>query len=616
MDCYKHACGIIGMRKSKEFERDTRTVRLAWQGSTAGGTLICDWEKYRQFSLLQKRAGRLRTGAYLLSFGFLLCLPARAQLGAPATASVPAPTTVQPETPKDSLGRTTPRGTVLGFLSAARIGNDELAVRYLNTRLRGKAAAVLAHQLFTVLDRRLPPKLTQLSDKPEGSLSDPLRPDQDLIGTISSGSGNVDIFVEQVDRGTSGPVWLFSSKTLDSIPDLYDEINVVSADTILPEFLVNTRFVGIPLFEWLAFFVGMPLFYFLTVLLNRLLSSLIGLLRRRLYKKPDLPSPEFLPGPVRLLLLAFVIHWLITKISLPLLARQLWTSTASIIIIAACVWLLVLFNGWAEEYLHRLFRSRHISGTTSLLRLARRLADLLVIFAGLLAALYYIGVNPTAELAGIGVGGIAVALAAQKTLENVIGGISLIFDGAMRVGDTVKIGDTQGTVDDIGLRSTRIRTSDRTMVSVPNGQIASMRLEDISSRDKFWFHPVLALRYGTTSTQVQTVLDRIRNLLKENRYVETDSVRVRFLRFGPSSLDVEVSAYVLGGDWNHFLEVQEGLLLRILESVESTGVQFAQQFQAVLSNASNPEEAVGRPYVQPPSPVKKTSEDAVVVKSA
>jgi len=559
----------------------------------------------------QKRVIRLRTGTCLLSLVLLFCVPAWAQLGIPA----PAPAAAQPEVPKDALGRATPRGTVLGFLSAARKGDDELAVQYLNTRLRGKAAAVLAHQLFTVLDRRLPPRLNQLSDKPEGSLSDPLKPNQELVGTISSDNRKVDIFVERVDRGKSGSLWLFSSKTLDSIPDLYEEINVVSVDNVLPEFLVNTRVAGIPLFEWLAVLVGMPLLYFLTGLLNRLLSRPIGRLRRRLYRKPDLPNPECLPKPVRLLLLALVIHWITSKVSLPLLARQFWSSTATVITIMASVWLLILFTSWGEEHIRRHLRSRDQTGATSMLRLTLWVIDLLIIFAGVLVTLRHFGVNPTAALAGLGVGGIAVALAAQKTLENVIGGVSLIFDQAVRVGDSLKVGDTQGTVEDIGLRSTRIRTQDRTLVSVPNGQIANMTLENFSSRDKFWFHPILALRYETTSQQMCTVLDRLRSLLQDNRHVEPDSVRVRFLRFGPSSLDVEVFAYVLARDWNRFLEIQERLLLCIMECIESTGVQIAVPSQIILAAASTSNDATGRALLKAPTPDKKPSDEAAAAKS-
>ena len=153
--------------------------------------------------------------------------------------------------------------------------------------------------------------------------------------------------------------------------------------------------------------------------------------------------------------------------------------------------------------------------------------------------------DPTPALAGLGVGGIAVALAAQKTLENVIAGASLIFDQAVRVGDVLKMGDVQGTVDHIGLRSTRLRTLDRTIVSVPNSQIANMSLETLSARDKFWFHPVVGVRHETMPQQLHAVVDGIRRLLDEHPSVDRESVRVRFLSLGPFSLDVDVFAYVV-----------------------------------------------------------------------
>jgi MscS family membrane protein len=536
-------------------------------------------------SCSRDRLTLLPIGTCLLSLVLLFCIPAWTQLAIPGTA--PAPAAVQPEAPKDPLGRTTPRRTVLGFLAANRKGDDERDVQYLNTRLRGKAAVDLAHQLFVVLDRRLPARLNEISDLPEGSLSDPLKPDQELVGTIVTNDRRVEIFVERVDRGKSGPIWLFSSETLDSIPDLYDEINVVSVDRVLPEFLLNTRFAGIRLFQWLAVFVGMPLFYFFTALLNRALSQFVGLLRRRLYKKPDLPNPEVLPKPIRLLLLAVTIRWLLTKVSLPLVPRQFWVSTASLITITGCVWLMMLLNGRGEEYIGQRLQRRNLGGATLMLRLGRRVIDGLIIFSGLLVAMYHFGVRPTAALAGLGVGGIAVALAAQKTLENVIGGVSLIFDRTVSVGDTLRVGDTLGTVRDIGLRSTRIRTLNRTVVSVPNGQIANMTLENLSARDKFWFHPILALRYGTTSSQMDTVLEGIRSLLEESKHVEQASMRVRFLRFGASSLDVEVSAYISARDWNHFLEIQEALLLRIMRCTESAGVQIALPSQAIVVAAAS-----------------------------
>jgi hypothetical protein len=146
---------------------------------------LCKMRRF--FFPSQRRQARLGTRAFLLSLILLFCLLAWTQVASPPST----PTVSQPEVPQDTLGRTTPRGTVLGYLTAIHNGNNELAAQYLNTRLRGKAAADLAYQLSAVLECQLPARLNELSDKPEGSLSDSLNPDQELRGTILSGDRNV-----------------------------------------------------------------------------------------------------------------------------------------------------------------------------------------------------------------------------------------------------------------------------------------------------------------------------------------------------------------------------------------------------------------------------------------
>ncbi len=523
--------------------------------------------------------GRSGFRACVLTLCFLECAPAWAQVG----AANPVPGTAQPAVEQDALGRTTPRGTVLGFLIAERKGQHELAVQYLDTRLTGGAAVALADQLFTVLDRRLAPRLPKLSELPEGSRSNALRPDEDRVGTISGPGGDVDIVVERVDRESSGFIWLFSGKTLDSVPELYEETNLTLADDILPEVFVENRIGGIALYHWLAAFVGMPLFYYALTLWSRLLGGVLGRLRRRLYRKPDLPNPEVLPKPLRLLFLAFLIRWGVSKIALTLFARQIWSSIATVITIAAVVWLLILVTLWIEHYVHRLLVRREITGVTAILRLACGTIDLMLVVAGLLVTFYCFGLSPTTFLTGLGVGGIAVALAAQKTLENVIGGVSLILDRVVHLGDIIALGNIKGTVEAISLRSTRIRTLDRTVVSVPNGQMANMTLENFSSRDKFWFHPILAPRYGTTAAQIRTALDLVRRLLEQSRHVVPDSVRVRLVRLAQASFEIEVVAYVRSRELTQFLEIQEGLLLRIAECLQSAGIQMSSPLQAALA---------------------------------
>jgi MscS family membrane protein len=501
----------------------------------------------------------------------LLSCPTLWSQAAPAKSATTSE--APPASPADTIGRGTPRGTVLGLLSAARKGNAGLAALYLDTPLRGADAEALASQLAAVINNRLPPRLNEISDEPEGSQRDPLKPDEDLVGVIQTANGNLDILVERVDRGKAGKVWLFSRKTLASIPDAFQELNKSPLERFLPDFMITTQVAEIPLFEWVAIFVGMPLVYLLTGVLNRILSLAAGIVRRRLSRNAALPNPRVLRPPFRLLLLALVIRWLVSKVPLPLLARQFWSTTALMIVVVACMWLLMLLNEIGERSLVR--RRRSLSGAASALRLVRRLIDGLILFAGLLFTLHHFGINLTATLAGLGVGGIAVALAAQKTLENVIAGVSLIADQAVRVGDVLSLGDIQGTVEELGLRSTRIRTIDRTVVSLPNGQIANMRLETLSARDRFLFHPVVGLHYKTTAVELRSFSAGVRTLLSGQNNVDLASVRVRFVRFGASSIDVEIFAYVFASDWNNFLEIQEELLYGIMDMVQKVGAAIA-----------------------------------------
>jgi MscS family membrane protein len=506
----------------------------------------------------------------LVSFGFAFCLFASAQTVVPPPAGPDALTAPSP----DILGRTTPRGTVLGFLKAARKGDYDAATEYLNTKRRGEAATDLARELFVIIDRRLPARLNQLSDRPEGSLAFPAKPDQDLVGTISSNSGSINLFLERVDR-EDRRIWLFSALTLNSVPDLYAEMEIKSSGSMFPEFLTRIRIAHISLVHWIAVLVGLPLFYLVTVLLNRLLSPLAGRWRRSLRGNPNLPDPKVLPVSLQVLILVGTIHWVLAKTGMPLIERQVWSTVANILTIAVCVSIFFASTGWTERHIRRRLLRNDLAARASILRLARWTANLVAVFVALLAALYYLGVNPNATLAGLGVGGIAVALAAQKTLENVIGGASIIFDGAVRVGDLLRVGDTVGTVEDIGLRSIRLRTFDRTVFTVPNGQIANVSLENLSLRDSFWFHHMFSLRYETTTMQMRSVLQGITALLERYPLVKYFPAPVRFLRLGAYSLDVEIFAHLAVSDLGHFLELQGQLLLEIMELIEAEGVRLA-----------------------------------------
>jgi len=252
----------------------------------------------------------------------------------------------------------------------------------------------------------------------------------------------------------------------------------------------------------------------------------------------------------------------------------LWTYVAATLTVIGATWLCVRFIDIAFRLKQRQLAVTS-SNKISVVQLARKLSKIVVVIGGTLIILYLAHINLTAVLTGLGVGGIAVAFAAQKTLENLFGGIMIASDQPIRVGDFCRAGDYTGTVEDVGLRSTCIRTLDRTVVSVPNGQLAVMSLENFTLRDKIWFHHTLQLRRETTADQLRYILAEIRKMLYEHPKVESFSARVRFIGFDNSSLNLEVFAYVLETEYTSFLLLQEDLLLGIIDIIGASGSSFA-----------------------------------------
>jgi MscS family membrane protein len=525
---------------------------------------------------------------------------AQTRWGTAASAAALAAPAARTPPPGDPLGRKTPKGTVLGFLDASRKGQHDVAAQFLNLGQGQPGADEIAHELFTILDARLPSTdLLHLNNTPEGSRENPLAPGEERIASIRGPDGPVDIRLERVTR-PNGPIWLFSRKTLGQVHGIYEDVEATRTARFGPHVLIENRFAGVRLFDWLAMLLGLGALYLFIKALNWGLTRAVSWLYTRVTGRPRTARSDVLPLPARLLMLTIGGRWVFLQMELSLRVRQLLSNVAAPVAIAVLVWLGLVVARDLERYVLRRIPSGEATAWVSLARLGRRLLDGLVILFGIIIALRHFGVDPTPLVAGLGVGGIAVALAAQKTLENVIAGASLIMDQAVRVGDALKVGDITGTVDYIGLRSTRIRTADRTIVSVPNGQIANMTLETMSVRDKYWFHPIVPLRYETRGDQMQAIIEGIRLMLASDRAVESDSLRVSFLRMGTFSLDIEVFAYVFASDWGRFLQIQEGMLLRIMEIVEAAGAQIALPSQTMYVSAALSQVPLPTPQVPTP----------------
>jgi len=516
-----------------------------------------------------------RKRALLLLLCTALAVPAYSQgVAAQVKKSIGSETPPSAATP-DTLGRDTPAGTIYGFLQAAQNGNYSTASRYLqfkpSTREADREQA--AAQLQAVVDRAFTGSLKGISTQPEGTPQTGIPSDRQRIGTLASGDAEANLELVRVNDPSAGKIWLFSTETLAGVPDVYDQLHARQIETKLPGLLVEHLFLGVPLWQWLAIILGIPLAALGGWLLMRLLWMPRQLWRRYRHK-PQL-ARDAISGPVWLLL-AVLIHAIAVRyLELPLLQRHYYYRANTVVFIAAFTWLVLRI---IDEVMKRL-RNRALAygrtGTGSLVLLGQRILKASVLIAGALSALAAVGFNLTTVLAGLGIGGIAIAFAAQKTLENLFGGVSLLGDEVIRVGDVCKIGDRVGTVEDISLRSTRIRTTERSELSIPNGSLATMNLENLTRRDKLLWAPVFGLRYETSPDQLRYVLAEVRRMLYEHPKVDVSSARVRLAELAVSSLNVEIFSYLLTTDQAEFTAIREDLLLRVMDIVDKAGTGFA-----------------------------------------
>jgi MscS family membrane protein len=245
--------------------------------------------------------------------------------------------------------------------------------------------------------------------------------------------------------------------------------------------------------------------------------------------------------------------------------------------------MLILTVGWfAMVSVRRLadivIGARGLRGTSIDGHLIKVVATLLSIGLGLylfFTAADLVGIPVAPLLAGLGIGGLAIALAVRPTLENVIGGLTLFADGPARVGDVCRFGVEMGTIEEIGLRTTKVRKMDDALLSVPNAELAQVRIENMSRRRKFLYNPRLGLRYETTADQLRQVSDGIMALLTRHQKVLDDGFRVRLAGFGDYAINLDVFAYVDVTRMPDFLIVQEELNLAVMAIVKQAGTGFA-----------------------------------------
>lgn len=552
--------------------------------------------------------------AFFLVGGVIVAQSASAQslpLGSTSEeAAAPAPP--QP----DPFGRETPRGAVTGLLDALGAEDFDRAANYFSgvpnplsvlpeavsaadqsagesanaddpeveAALAAKQAeakakldasiaegAALARQLKQALDSggSLTP-FAALSNLNTGKIDDGLSPDLENVGSLGSGDEATPILLTR-SVGPDGAVeWRIAPTTAQAIVAAEKQSPV--AET--PE-VEGLKIAGAPLLDWLKLLaIAIAAFLVFRLLAN----AILALLRRALADHEASGIYRFLYAALPpLALYAAVITFYLTADSLEvaIVARQTLLRYAGIVAWVALAWFaLRLVDGIAKISAARMHRAERRQAV-SIITFLRRGAKLLVLAIAAVAVLDTVGLDVTTGIAALGIGGLALALGAQKTIENLVGSITIIADKPVQVGDTAQIGDVFGTVEDIGMRSTRVRTHERTVVSIPNGDLASQRIENFALRDRFLFHQTIGVSYDIDASGMEQALGALRDILAQSDDVIDEEARVRFHGFGDSALDIEIFAYFRTRSFPDSLAMHERLLFAIMRKLDELGVDIA-----------------------------------------
>ena len=509
----------------------------------------------------------------------------------PSTAGAASPTTAAaatavdsaqtPTTPPvaihDPLRRETPHNALMGLLKYGAQQDFATAARYLQPPPGQDTDLVRRAKELEALYSHFHSNIALLSDDPNGSIDAGLPPGQVRAGVLEIGGTTTDVVLVRVDDPAVGKIWLISKATVAKIPKLYAQLQSeapTSAEQLMPSALTRRHLLGMSLAQWLGWLLSIPISWLLAWLSTFLLSAP----RRvwcKLHKQPfrtlwDTP----LGLPLRCILSILVHLFFVYQLGLPLLYRAYYFRFIAGLLAGCFVWFV---SRLADEGFDRAVDRTRIyhRGGESILILMQRLTRVVMLITAVICALALFGINMKTTLAGLGIGGLAIALAAQKTLENLIGGVSLLMDKAVSLGDLCQIGDQIGAVEDIGLRSLKLRTLEQKLLIVPNGSLAGMQFQNMTRRPKLLINQRFSLRIESQAEQLRFVLDRVQSMLDQHPAIESHTSRVRIMGFVGAAFELELFAYVKTGDWIQFTASRQEIILKITEIVEASGTRLA-----------------------------------------
>ncbi len=502
-----------------------------------------------------------------------------ALLGSPGTASAQLFPSQPSRAASDSasvVSAGSPRASLQEFDRLAKARDWADAAEYLAVPAAERDnAPLLARRLKVVLDQRLALDLSTLSPLAVGDTSDG-DPAGDRIAMIVGAGGREDP-VRLVRTSRQGVTrWVFSTATVASIDGWYENLGAPWIRDRVPPTLMRQGFLRVFYWQWIGLALALPLLVLLSWLVGSSLRRLLTLVAKRTDTDWDDLLVEHLRGPFRL--------WIAAVVAPPLLGLLELNARLSVFIGNAARGLVLLALFWGVLRVIRLaqlrlqdkaWESGQGAQARTLVPLLGNFLRITLAIVALLVALSQFGYPVGTLLAGLGIGGIAVALAAQKTVEHLFGSVSLAADSAFRVGDWVRAGTTEGTIERIGLRSTSFRTNERTVVRIPNGRLADERIETFGERDRILLRTDIDLTYDTSAEAIQRIRDELEATLLAHEKIWPEAVRVHVVAFTESAIRINVLAWFETQDLPEFLMIRHHLLLEFMRIVERNGSSFA-----------------------------------------
>ena len=522
----------------------------------------------------------------LILFLITLAMPLAPVLAQDA-AETPAPA-VQP----DPLGRETPRSAVSNLIEALARQDFERAAEYfeLPAGRQRQTPAEQARAFQTLLDNggSLDP-FAGLSNEASGKIDDELPIESENVGHIRIQDQKLPILLNRSEEGEH-QVWRVSRETMTQVAAATKR-NPAAPETVAENEVVVA---GAPLKDW-GLLLGLAVMTFGGLWM---LSALAVAAMRKLVPDPAASGAyrfcEAALPPLSLLIAVFVFYNWAETLPVSIVARQTLLRYTGIVTVIAVVWFgLRLVDAVAELAIARMQRSgrRQIISVITLLR--RGVKILLLVFSGI-GILDTFGIDVTTGIAALGIGGIALALGAQKTVENLVGSVTVIADRPLQVGDFIKVGDVVGTVEDVGIRSTRIRTGERTVVTIPNGDLSARQIENFAPRDRFLFNPTIAIAPDTSSEKLKEAIAIVQGVIAGEQNM-AEGGRARLGSINDRAFNIDVFAYIDVKEFDTQVIIRETLYLAIVERLEKAEIKLAFQTRTVLFSDQQLEAVRARP---------------------